>query len=165
MTNFKTLTRTLAVLSVVTFFSTSMVRAQTVETFGKPLKGLTKVDLAELVKSPETYRGKSVRTEGVVSAVCTQKGCWMTLGDPAKSVRVTFKDYGFFVPKDIAGARVVVEGVFNVETIPEATAKHYAGETPGGKPDAVKGEQKELSFVASGVELTRSSEAPRKKAS
>jgi len=48
-----------------------------------------------------------------------------------------------------------MEGVFNVKTIPEAKAKHYAGETPGGKPDAIKGDQKELSLVASGVELER----------
>ena len=45
--------------------------------------------------------------------------------------------------------------VFSVKTIPEAKAKHYAGETPGGKPDAIKGDQKELSLVASGVELER----------
>ena len=48
-----------------------------------------------------------------------------------------------------------MEGVFSVKTIPEATAKHYASETPGGKPDAIKGDQKELSLVASGVELAR----------
>ena len=50
-----------------------------------------------------------------------------------------------------------MEGVFNVRTIPEATAKHYAEETPSGKPDAIKGDQKELSLVASGVEMARTS--------
>src|ERR1039457_4363964 len=62
---------------------------------------------------------------------------------------------GFFVPIDSAGATAVMEGVFSVKTIPEATAKHYASETPGGKHDAIKGDQKELSLVASGVELAR----------
>ena len=66
-----------------------------------------------------------------------------------------FKDYGFFVPTDSAGETAVLEGVFSVKTIPEATAKHYAEETPGGKPDAIKGDQKELSFLASGVELAK----------
>lgn len=79
----------------------------------------------------------------------------MTLGQGTKTIRVTFKDYGFFVPKDIAGATAVVEGLFEVKTVHEATAKHYAGETPGGKPDEIKGDQEELSFVATGVELTR----------
>jgi hypothetical protein len=101
------------------------------------------------------YSGKTVKTEGVVSAVCQGSGCWMTLKSGDRSVRVTFKDYGFFVPMDSAGATAVMEGVFNVKTISEATAKHYASETAGGKPDAIKGDQKELSFVASGVELLR----------
>jgi hypothetical protein len=125
------------------------------ETFGKPIGNAPKVPLAEIVKSPEAFSGKTLRTESRVAAVCSMKGCWMTLNEDGKNVRVTFKDYGFFVPKDIAGATVAVEGVFEVATIPEATAKHYAGETPGGKPEAVKGDQKELSFVATGVELTR----------
>ena len=125
------------------------------ETFGKPFADAPKVALSDLVKKPEAYAGKTVRTEGRIAAVCANKGCWMTLNENGKSVRVTFKDYGFFVPKDIAGATASIEGVFQVATIPEATAKHYAGETPGGKPDAITGDQKELSFVATGVELTR----------
>jgi hypothetical protein len=107
------------------------------------------------VKDPAAWSGKTLRTEGTVSAVCQEKGCWMVLKSGDKSVRVTFKDYGFFVPKDSAGATAVMEGVFKVKTIPEKVAKHYAEETPGGKPDAITGDQKELSLVASGVELKR----------
>jgi hypothetical protein len=123
--------------------------------FGAPLGDSPKVALADLVKDPAAWSGKTVKTEGVVSAVCQGSGCWMTLKSGDQSVRVTFKNYGFFVPIDSAGATAVMEGVFSVRTIPEATAKHYAEETPGGKPDAIKGDQKELSFVASGVELAR----------
>ena len=125
--------------------------------FGAPLGDSPKVALEDLVKDAASYSGKTVRTEGVVSTVCQEKGCWMTLKSGDQSVRVTFKDYGFFVPKDSAGMTAVLEGVFVVKTIPEKTAKHYAGETPGGKPDAVKGDQKELSLVASGVELAQPS--------
>jgi hypothetical protein len=123
--------------------------------FGAPLGNAPKIALADLVKDPAPWSGKTVKTEGVVSTVCQEKGCWMVLKSGETSVRVTFKDYGFFVPKDTAGATAVLEGVFNVKTIPEKTAKHYAGETPGGKPDAIKGDQKELSLVASGVELSK----------
>jgi Domain of unknown function (DUF4920) len=123
--------------------------------FGAPFGDSPKVALADLVKDPAAWSGKTVKTEGAVSTVCQEKGCWMTLKSGGQSVRVTFKDYGFFVPKDSAGATAVMEGVFNVKTIPEAKAKHYAGETPGGKPDAIKGEQKELSLVASGVEIAQ----------
>jgi hypothetical protein len=125
--------------------------------FGAPVGDSPKVALADLVKDAASYSGKTVKTEGVISSVCQEKGCWMILKSGDQSVRVTFKDYGFFVPKDSAGAMAVMEGVFSVKTIPEATAKHYAGEAPGGKPDTIKGDQKELSLVASGVEITRPS--------
>jgi len=129
--------------------------APAVETFGKPLAGLAPVPLADLLKRPEAHAGKTIHTEGTVFEVCQQKGCWMTIGDGQESIRVTFENYGFFVPKDAAGATATLEGLFTVETIPEATAKHYAAETPGGKPDSIHGDQKELSFVATGVRLTR----------
>lgn len=122
---------------------------------GAPLTGATRVAIADLQKTPDAYSGKTIQTEAPVSAVCAKKGCWMTLGEGSRPVRVTLKDYGFFVPKDIAGATAVVEGVFTVKTIPEATAKHYAGETKGGKPAEIKGDQKELSFEATGVEIRR----------
>ncbi len=123
--------------------------------FGAPIGDAPKVALADLVKDAERYSGRTVRTEGTVSAVCQEKGCWMILKSGDKSVRVTFKDYGFFVPKGAAGATAVLEGVFSVKTIPEKTAKHYAAETPGASADAIKGDQKELSLLASGVELSK----------
>lgn len=123
--------------------------------FGAPLGDSPKVALSDLVKDPAAWSGKTVRTEGVVAAVCQGSGCWMTLKSGDASVRVTFKNYGYFVPIDSAGAAASLEGVFSVKTVPEATARHYAGETPGGKPDAIKGDQKELSLVASGVELSQ----------
>ena len=123
--------------------------------FGAPLGDSPTVALGDLVKDPAAWSGKTVKTEGIVSSVCQEKGCWMVLKSGEQSVRVTFKDYGFFVPKDAAGMAAVMEGVFNVKTVSEKAAKHYAKETPGGKPDAITGDQKELSLVASGVELSK----------
>jgi len=145
----KTLLATLALASF------PLLADRAPEKAGAALGDAPKVALAELQKNPDAYAGKTIQTEGKVSAVCAQKGCWMTLGDGQRPVRVTFKDYAFFVPKDIAGAAVVAEGVFSVKTIPEATAKHYAEETPGKKARDIKGDQKELSLEASGVEIRR----------
>ncbi len=40
--------------------------------------------------------------EGKVNSVCKSKGCWMELDLPEEeNVMVKFKDYGFFIPKDI----------------------------------------------------------------
>jgi hypothetical protein len=141
-------------ISLVLLFPLSLLAAAAGK-FGAPLGASPKVALADLVKDAVSYSGKTVKTEGVVSAVCQGSGCWMTLKSGDQSVRVTFKGYGFFVPIESAGATATLEGVFTVRTIPEATAKHYASETAGANPDAIKGDQKELSLVASGVELTR----------
>ena len=54
--------------------------------------------------------GKTIAIEGQVTEVCQMEGCWMVVTDGKLSVRTTFKDYGFFVPKDLAGAHVVAEG-------------------------------------------------------
>lgn len=143
------------VLPALALLLAAPVSAAPKELFGKPLAGLTATSLAELGKNPAAFNGKTIRTEGAVSAVCTNKGCWMTLDAAGTPVRVTFKD-AFFLPKDLPlGSLAVLEGVFEVRTVKEERAKHYAGETPGGDPSAIRGAQKELTIVASGVEIVR----------
>jgi len=48
----------------------------------------------------------TTKVEGTVEDVCKMKGCWMKVktGD-GQTMRVMFKDYGFFVPKDIVGKK------------------------------------------------------------
>jgi hypothetical protein len=69
--------------------------------------------------------------------------------------RVTFKDYGFFVPTDSAGSEVKVQGTFAVDTLPPERVAHLeteGGQFPHKNPD---GSANELKLVASGVELWR----------
>jgi hypothetical protein len=92
----------------------------------------------------------ALKIKANVSEVCQMKGCWMVLdavnGIP---VRVTFKDYGFFVPKDIAGRDVIVQGIVSKTTLSEEAAKHYA-EDAGQAYDPQK-EYVEYAFEAEGV--------------
>ncbi|WP_422081270.1 DUF4920 domain-containing protein [Ulvibacterium sp.] len=70
-----------------------------------------------------------------VADVCKVKGCWMMLKlkDDSETM-VRFKDYGFFVPKDITGKEVVVSGTAFVEEMSVADQKHFARD--GGKSEA-----------------------------
>ena len=47
--------------------------------------------IATIVADPEAFVGKTVRIDGVATAVCTHMGCWMSVAasdqDDAKSVR------------------------------------------------------------------------------
>ena len=36
--------------------------------------------ISELYASPEKFVGKTVRVDGVVTAVCTEMGCWLAIG-------------------------------------------------------------------------------------
>jgi hypothetical protein len=125
-------------------------------TRGEALKGAPAVPLAELLAKPQAHEGKTVRVEGVVRKACEKKGCWMELAEGAKGagVRVTFKDYGFFVPLDSAGASARVEGLVKVSELSDAMAKHY--ESEGAiVPRGADGKPREVQLVASGVELRR----------
>ncbi|AHM63069.1 hypothetical protein D770_24120 [Flammeovirgaceae bacterium 311] len=64
---------------------------------------------------------------GTALSSCTKKGCWMTVDlGTGESMRVTFKDYGFFVPKDLKGEQVVMEGVLKRSVSSVDEQRHYA---------------------------------------
>ncbi len=94
------------------------------------------------------------KVEGTVESVCKVKGCWMKVktGD-GQTMRVTFKDYGFFVPKDIVGKTVVVEGTAETTTTPVADLRHFAQDAGKKKEEIEKITEPEraLTFVADGV--------------
>lgn len=114
------------------------------------------VPVEALLAAPERYDGATLRTEGAVAEVCAKKGCWMTLGAGERQMRVTFQDYGFFVPTDSSGARVRVEGVFRIEETPVDEARHYL-EDAGRHAEAaaITAPVRSYTLVATGVELWR----------
>ena len=125
-------------------------------TRGEKLKGATPVALEKLLESPSDFDGKTVAVEAKVRKACEKKGCWMELAgtDKGPGVRVTFKDYGFFVPLDSAGSTAKVEGVVKVAMLDDAKAKHYEAEgasVPRGKD----GKYREVQLVAVGLELRK----------
>jgi len=89
-----------------------------------------------------------------VGEVCQMKGCWMTLNlADGNQVMVKFKDYGFFVPKDIAGKEVIVNGKAFVEEMSVDDQKHFAEDAGKSKEviAAIDAPKKTFSFEADGV--------------
>ena len=96
------------------------------------------------------------KVEGTIADVCQKKGCWMTITDDnGQEMLVQFENYGFFMPKDAAGKKVIIEGYAYNEVTDVKTLKHYASDA--GQPqeviDAITEPQKELKFMAKGVIL------------
>jgi hypothetical protein len=76
--------------------------------------------------------------------------------DGERAMRVTFKDYGFFVPKDSAGNKVTIEGMIERKTITEEHAQHIASESKDKDkidPKTIKGPQEVITMVATGVRI------------
>ena len=110
------------------------------------------VALREVIRNPARYAGRTVIIEGRIRGVCQKKGCWMEISGRGGGLRVTFKDYGFFVPKDSKGKRVRAEGIVEVKTLSKADADHLAGEGARIRRNR-DGTATEIGFVASGVEI------------
>lgn len=111
----------------------------------------TAVAVSSVVAKPE-LRDRAVLVEGTIADVCTRKGCWLVVSDGTEQMRVTFKDYGFFVPKDSKGRRVLLEGIVSRKELTEDEARHYAEEaTSGPKPEEITGTQSVLTMEATGV--------------
>ena len=114
------------------------------------------VDLAQALRSISSYADRTVTVEGKVNRVCQMKGCWMELVPVGadRGIRVTFKDYAFFVPTDSRGASARLEGMFEQNTFSKADADHLIAEGVAltRNPD---GTATEVSFLAQAVELRR----------
>jgi len=105
--------------------------------------------------NPEKYQGKTVGVRASVERACSAKGCWMELGADGASCRVTFKDYGFFVPTDSAGSRALVEGTVVVKTVEASHVAHLEGEGATFANSNADGTANEVQLVATGVQLSR----------
>ncbi|MEZ4231021.1 MAG: DUF4920 domain-containing protein [Polyangiaceae bacterium] len=120
---------------------------------------LEPVSLSEVLSKPKAYEGKTVHVDAKVRRACSQKGCWMELAegaeDKAATCRVTFKDYGFFVPTDSAGAEARLEGVVKLKKVTADHVQHMEQEGATFADKHPDGSASEVALVATGVELKK----------
>jgi hypothetical protein len=98
----------------------------------------------------------NTKFKGTVTEVCQSKGCWMKIKlSEEEEVMVKFKDYGFFVPKDIAGKEVIVRGKAFKKEMSIEDQQHFAKDA--GKTDEeikkITKIKKAYGFEADGVLL------------
>jgi Domain of unknown function (DUF4920) len=107
-------------------------------------------DLEKNIKNNK-FEGK---VSGKVVEVCQEKGCWMKIERAnGENLMVKFKDYGFFMPKNIVGKEVVLDGEATMKEVSVKQQKHYAEDAGKSKEEIekIKQPKKELQFVAKGV--------------
>lgn len=124
--------------------------------FGAPVTEDQALDATKIEASMANQTATALKIKGKIKEVCQVKGCWMTmdLGNE-RSMRISFKDYGFFVPIDCSGKSAVIQGQLTKETISIADLKHYAKDAGKSEQEiaAITQPETELVFVADGVLL------------
>jgi len=112
------------------------------------------LNITDLHKKMESTALLNTTVKGEVEKVCMKKGCWMTIknseGDP---MRVTFKDYAFFMPMDIHDKKVTFTGKAYQDTTSVDMLRHYAEDEGLAQSEINKiTEPKiEIAFEATGV--------------
>ena len=129
------------------------------KSFGEKIDAKGAVAYDDIVSKLKNLKGaekiENVKVKGSVEAVCKAKGCWMNIksesGAPAMFVK--FKDYAFFMPKDIAGKKVVMKGYAFKEVTDVETLRHFAQDEGKSKEEIAKITKplEEYKFMASGV--------------
>ncbi len=103
----------------------------------------------------------NVTMKGKVESVCQTKGCWMNLVDPTGAndgeIFVQFFDYGFFMPKELSGSEVIVEGKAYTEHTTVEELKHYAEDEGQSEEEiaAITEPLFEKKFMATGVVVVK----------
>lgn len=122
--------------------------------FGAGVSGKTE-PVAKLEKLMGNKEVADMKIKGKVVEVCQKKGCWMTLQMPdgREPIRVTFKDYAFFMPADLVGKEVALDGIAKKQIISVETLRHYAEDAHKSEAEIakIKEPKKELAFEAKGV--------------
>ena len=127
-----------------------------VGTFGAKIDEAGAIGMDSLVAIMSTAKGEisGVKVTGKVTECCQTKGCWMSIdkGDGSE-MRVTFKDYGFFVPKSSGGKTAFFTGKAYMDTTSVEDLRHFAEDEGLSKEEISKisAPKFELTFEADGV--------------
>ncbi|QNL51491.1 DUF4920 domain-containing protein [Olivibacter sp. SDN3] len=141
--------------SFITYAQDTIPSAEPGAMYGKEVtegNAITVSNLEKKLQVDSLYQGQ---IEGTVVEVCKKKGCFMQLKreDVDDPILVRFKDYGFFMPQNIVGRTVLIQGIAKVKETSVERQKHWAQDA-GKKPDEIAGitaPKRDIEIMADGV--------------
>jgi len=105
--------------------------------------------------SSEALPTGQTQLTGTIENTCAMKGCWMNVVmENGEKMRVTFKDYGFFVPTGgVEGESTIVNGTLSKTEVSVEALKHYAKDAGKSEEEIAKitAPKVEYAFIADGV--------------
>jgi hypothetical protein len=171
MTNFVELIKTLSDMKRINTFlvflliiwgaqaQDSQPKVSALASFGEKIEASGAMNVEDMTDKYEMLAVNDTlqtKFKATVTDVCQSKGCWMKLQlEDGSKTMVRFKDYGFFMPKDIAGKQVIVNGKAFVEEMSIADQQHYAEDAGKSAEEIAKiiSVKKTFGFEADGVLL------------
>lgn len=125
----------------------ALTATATANKLGEPItSGAPVVALADVMKTPDAFKGKEFVTTGTVTAVCQQMGCWMEIKDATSEAHIKMAGERFFVPKTSAGHTARVQGTLVDITGGDADCAKEAASQTGHQVAKIQ-------LEATGVEL------------
>ncbi|MEJ1223506.1 DUF4920 domain-containing protein [Sediminicola sp. 1XM1-17] len=137
--------------------STTTVETVKYSTYGDEIQSVGAISHTEMwgdYKNLAVSDTLTAKFTATVVEVCQSKGCWMKLKlEDGEEAMVRFKDYGFFMPKDIMGKEVVVNGKAFIEEQSIEDQKHFAKDAGDSEAQLalITEPKKTYSFEADGV--------------
>lgn len=147
----------ITVLFVMVIVSCKPEKNITFVSFGDKISAENSITEKEMAKRFEKLNiGDTINVKfaGKIKSVCQKKGCWIKvpIGNDKESF-VKFKDYGFFLPMNSAGSKVILNGKAFKREISVKQLQHYAKDA--GKSDEeiakITKPKTTYSFLADGV--------------
>lgn len=150
-------------LSAVMLTGLSNVQAQPPQGLAKPgtIYGdsVTTENVTEIKTLPNQLTAgekTEVKVTAKVLDVCPKKGCWMKLQvNDSTTAFVKMKDYAFFVPLDIKGKTIIIEGESFLKETSVQELRHYAEDAKKSKAEieAITQPAKEIRLTAKGIRV------------
>ena len=133
-------------------FSQSGSFSEPLNFFGEKISTDNVIDYDTFIENSKVVSKSKI--EGTILSSCPKKGCWMQVKIDSDTIQVTFKDYGFFVPKTgLENKKTILEGYPKQDTISIKMLKHFAEDAGKSQKeiDKITKPEYKISFIADGV--------------
>src|SRR5690606_19423081 len=142
-------------MTVTVFAQQNIQPAKPGVNYGKTITAQNAISVKKLEQSLKADKEFTGKIEGEVVGVCKKKGCFLTLKREGQEepIMVRFKDYGYFVPTDIVGKTVVLEGKAKIKELSVKQLQHNAEDAGKSADEIAKITQPktDINIVADGV--------------
>lgn len=120
--------------------------------YGAKISGENPVTGEELIQMMNNSDSVYVTFNSKILGACQVSGCWMDLDlGNNQQIKVTFKDYDFFIPMDSNGKTATIEGIAKKEIIPVDMLKHYAEDEGKSQEEIDAITEPEMSYIFEAV--------------